>query len=80
MQSTTVITNYYNDQLKNDIEREDRILRGEITKKEADREEGEWQEVRLYLSWMHLQGWGFRLFSFGNAMNQRVKRPLLKSE
>lgn len=47
MQSTTVITNYYNDQLKYDIEREERVLHGKITRQEADREEAEWQEVRM---------------------------------
>jgi hypothetical protein len=46
MQTTTVITNYYNDQLKNDIDREERVLEGKITRQQADREEEEWQEVR----------------------------------
>jgi hypothetical protein len=46
MQSTTVVTTYYNDQLKNDIEQEERILSGEITRAEAEREDEEWQEVR----------------------------------
>lgn len=46
MQATTVITTYYNDQLKLDIEREERILSGEIARVEADREDEEWQEVR----------------------------------
>jgi hypothetical protein len=50
MQSTTVITNYYNDQLKNDIEREERVLQGAITREQADREEEEWQEVCLVLT------------------------------
>ena len=45
MQSTTVITNYYNDQLKYDIEREEKVLQGKLTRQEADREEEEWQEV-----------------------------------
>ena len=49
MQSTTVITNYYNDQLKYDIEREERVLQGKITRQEADREEEEWQEVSSFI-------------------------------
>ena len=48
MQSTTVITNYYNDQLKYDIEREERVVKGQITRQEADREEKEWQEVSRF--------------------------------
>jgi hypothetical protein len=47
MQSTTVITNYYNDQLKYDIEREEKVIQGKLTRQEADREEKEWQEVSL---------------------------------
>lgn len=45
MQSTTVVTNYYNDQLKEDMEREDRIQKGEITRAQANKEDDEWQEV-----------------------------------
>ena len=48
MQSTTVITNYYNEQLKYDIEREERVVKGQITRQEADREEKEWQEVSRF--------------------------------
>jgi hypothetical protein len=47
VQGTTVITNYYNDQLKCDIEREERVAQGNITRQQADREDKEWQEVRL---------------------------------
>jgi hypothetical protein len=47
MQSTTVLTNYYNDQLKQDIEREERIAKGQLTRKQAEREEEAWQEVRV---------------------------------
>ena len=50
MQSTTVITNYYNDQLKYDIEREEKVIQGKLTRQEADREEEEWQEVRLFVA------------------------------
>ena len=50
MQSTTVITNYYNDQLKYDIEREEKVMQGKLTRQEADREEEEWQEVRLFVA------------------------------
>ena len=50
MQTTTVITNYYNDQLKYDIEREEKVIQGKITRQEADREEKEWQEVRLFVA------------------------------
>lgn len=53
MQSTTVITNYYNDQLKYDIEREERVLQEKITRQEADREEKEWQEVSLFILKRH---------------------------
>ena len=49
MQSTTVLTNYYNDQLKQDIEREERFAAGTITRKQAEREEEAWQEVRVTL-------------------------------
>lgn len=49
MQSTTVITNYYNDQLKYDIEREEKVIQGKITRQEADREEEEWQEVSSFI-------------------------------
>jgi hypothetical protein len=48
MQSTTVITNYYNDQLKYDIEREEKVIQGKLTRQEADREEEEWQEVSFF--------------------------------
>ena len=45
MRSTTVVTHYYNDQLKEDMDREERIQRGEITRAQANREDEEWQEV-----------------------------------
>lgn len=45
MQMTTVVTNYYNDQLKNDIEREDRIATDKITRQQAELEDEEWQAV-----------------------------------
>jgi len=45
MQSTTVVTNYYNDQLKQDMEREERVQKGEITRAQANKEDDEWQEV-----------------------------------
>lgn len=57
MQSTTVITNYYNDQLKYDIEREEKVLQGKITRQEADREEKEWQEVSLSILNRHGIRW-----------------------
>jgi hypothetical protein len=46
-QSATVVSNYYNDQLKEDIAREERIQNGKITRKQADKEDEEWSEVRL---------------------------------
>jgi hypothetical protein len=47
MQSTTMFTNFYSDQLKADIEREERVERKEITRRQADREEEEWMEVSM---------------------------------
>ena len=46
MQSTTVVTNYYSNQLKIDTEREERILLADLTRVEAVREDAEWQQVR----------------------------------
>jgi len=50
MQSTSVITHYYSDQLKEDMKREERIDNGEITRQEAEREDEEWQEVSFVVS------------------------------
>ena len=47
MQSTNVVTTYYNDQLKQDMEREERIQRREITRAQANKEDEEWQEVSV---------------------------------
>ena len=47
MQTTTSVTQYYNDQLKEDMEREERIQRGEITRAQANKDDEEWQEVSV---------------------------------
>jgi hypothetical protein len=57
MQSTTVVTNYYNDQLKLDIEREEKVLSGIMTREQADREESEWQEVRTSVALGMIYPW-----------------------
>ena len=44
-QSTTVITNYFNDQLKNEIDRGEKVLNGTMTRDQADREEEKWRQV-----------------------------------
>lgn len=49
MQTTTAVTHYYNDQLKVDMEREDRISSGEITRAQAEKEDEAWQEVSCTL-------------------------------
>jgi hypothetical protein len=51
IQSSTVVTNYYNDLIKLDMERDERVASGEITREQAERESDEWQEVR-YLAAM----------------------------
>jgi len=52
MQSTTVVTTYFNDQLKEDTEREERIQKGDITRAQANKEDEEWQEVSGTNLWM----------------------------
>jgi hypothetical protein len=47
MQCTNVVTTYYNEQLKQDMEREERIQKGEITRAQANKEDEEWQEVSV---------------------------------
>jgi hypothetical protein len=46
IQSSSVVTNYYNDLIKLDMERDERVATGEITREQAERESDEWQEVR----------------------------------
>jgi hypothetical protein len=46
VQYTTVMSNYLNDQLQADLERDGRVQRGELTPSDASREASEWQEVR----------------------------------
>lgn len=50
VQFSTIVTNYYNDQLKEDMKREEKIEKGEMTRAQAVKEDEEWQEVsdKLY--------------------------------
>lgn len=57
MQSTTMFTNFYSDQLKADIEREERVEKKEITRRQADREEEEWMEVRMFMELLVILEW-----------------------
>ena len=45
MQFSTVFSNYYSDQLQEDIQREERIRAGEITRSQANKDDEEWQDV-----------------------------------
>jgi hypothetical protein len=46
VQYTTVMSNYLNDQLQADLERDERVKSGELAAQDALREANEWQEVR----------------------------------
>jgi len=46
MQGTQVGTLYLNDQLKEDMARDERVLKGKLTRQEAEEEADEWAEVR----------------------------------
>lgn len=49
MQGTTIATHYMNDQLKEDMARDELVSKGKLTRKEADEESEEWGEVRVSL-------------------------------
>ena len=88
-QSTTVITNYFNDQLKNEIDRGEKVLNGTMTRDQADREEEKWRQVcraffvidSVYKSFFFSVAIDFctSLFCKRHEL-KRVNRPLLKSE
>ena len=44
-QSAHILSNYVNDQLKEDMEREELVANGVLTQKEADEQSDEWAEV-----------------------------------
>lgn len=46
MQGTQVATQYLNDQLKEDIARDELVAKGKLSPHEADVESDEWAEVR----------------------------------
>jgi hypothetical protein len=48
IQSSNVFTSYYTDLLKLDMEREEKVAAGELTREQAEQESEEWQEVRLH--------------------------------
>lgn len=50
-------SNYYNDLLKEDLERERRIERNEITREEANDEEKEWADVRSCFAILGFRAW-----------------------
>ena len=80
MQSTTVVTTYFNDQLKEDTEREERIQKGDITRALANKEDEEWQEVSGAGGCLFCWLVGCWIRYWNNARIQRVERPLLKPE
>jgi hypothetical protein len=51
VQYTTVMSNYLNDQLQADLERDERVKSGELAGPDALREANEWQEVRHHCLW-----------------------------
>lgn len=72
MQGTQVATQYMNDQLREELKRDDLVVHGKITRKEADEEGEEWAEVRV-------QQHGHTNAN-ARARMGRVERPSLKSE
>ena len=72
VQFSTIVTNYYNDQLKEDMKREEKIENGEMTRAQAIKEDEEWQEVREVT--------GCVVVVLMARRDARVERPLLKSE
>lgn len=45
MQGTQVATQYLNDQLKADLDRDDLVARGKVSRHDADADGAEWAEV-----------------------------------
>ena len=68
LQVTQVGTQYLNDQLKEDMGRDELVIKGKLTRHEADEESDEWAKVRrqslmqgrLYMRSSALIGWGGR--------------------
>jgi hypothetical protein len=48
MQGTQVATQYLNDQLKEDLERDELVARGKVNRVDADTDGAEWAEVRTH--------------------------------
>jgi hypothetical protein len=46
MQGTQVATQYLNDQLKDDLDRDELVARGKVSRHDADADGVEWAEVR----------------------------------
>lgn len=55
VQYSTVMTNYLNDQLKEDLEREERVQSGELKRQDAVRESNEWQEVGTCMRFLAIE-------------------------
>lgn len=56
MQGTQVATNYLNDQLKEDMHRDELVHDGKLTRREADKEADTWAEVSQMLGRCRAQG------------------------
>ena len=67
------MSTYLNDQLKEDIERDELVARGQLTRDQADEQAEEWAEVSPFGSF-------FYFFSVFSCSDGRVERPLLKSK
>jgi hypothetical protein len=59
MQGTQVATHYLKDQLAADLERDDLVSRGKMTREAAEAQAEEWAEVRLFViaSLCYIVGW-----------------------
>jgi hypothetical protein len=57
MQGTQVATQYLNDQLKEDLDRDELVARGKVSRHDADADGNEWAEVREDVPLRPLRAW-----------------------
>lgn len=60
MQGSTILTQYMNDQLKEDMKRDELVASGKVSQMEADDEAAVWAEVRVR-SWRRVYMFGARM-------------------
>jgi len=53
MQGTQVVTHYFNDQLKEDLRRDEMVEKGKLTNYEAEKQADAWAEVSLFKLQLH---------------------------